>query len=960
MDRKRRKPVTVSLTERRSCNLLSFVFTCCVLLLAFNFANCNFTSRINKISDDLHKALDAVLEMDGPNYTDIYENNTYYSDTKFHPKGMSGLYNVTTMFMNLIVSQEIYPEGFIKVVDGKLVLGSLSEQWQTLLAHYAALIAVVIVLLIFGILMPICGLCFCCCRCCGKCGARSKPFDKKGDLCKKICLATLLIGMGTLMLFGVVCAFVSNQHMQDGTNELPTNLKNSVRDADVYIQSTAKQIHLLLDVNYKEFEQLLFVTLDDCSNIISNQLEEYSNATALTEVFTIVNGLDEIKADLSFIKTVARDMRHNASELSDKVRGVKNSLVRALHKCNEVSQCSDMLSNYINPLGTEIDFSNLPDISQEIDNLNEVLNLDIAKTLKEGQQALDNIQVEINRTISSQIPKVKKSINTAGKEVIAGGSNVTTVLKKVSQALDDYVEEPLKDIEENLNKYSPYRYYVGLGVSCSLLIITLCVTLGLVCGICGKRPDAYSDDCCNKGAGSRFLMIGVGIMFLFAIILVVVTIVHFFLGILAQRLICDSFRHPNTSQVVKLVDEVMNLKGSLGLDVDINWVLNSCNKNLSIYNVFKLQNLFDINEVITYLDKFEINQTLADLTEQINANTSVDILNDKAEAHLKKLVSSGIADIKYDKFIDEYATNFTTIDLDFLASKLDELVKIVQDKVPSQPNLPADLIESAKNLRAYQKLYVVPMTMGAKESTVIAQKLKESLKFGKESFEVAINTLIEELKAAEHYLRYQGPSTMTAIAQNFGYGIEKQVRSYLYRVINNTKDKVGQCGPLSAGLNATLIATCDKILLPWNGFWFSLMWCLLLFIPTIIFSTKLATLYQKYEPYPGPLVEAEYLYDAYADRDNIPLNSTGNSKRSKLKHKKKQKRYERGAFGPDATGDGIARDMPGGSHYQDTRYADMAPKHWDEFPAGGPPQYQRAPAEYERPPPYYFPGTEQQ
>lgn len=32
-------------------------------------------------------------------------------------------------------------------------------------------------------------------------------------------------------------------------------------------------------------------------------------------------------------------------------------------------------------------------------------------------------------------------------------------------------------------------------------------------------------------------------------------------------------------------------------------------------------------------------------------------------------------------------------------------------------------------------------------------------------------------------------------------------------------------------------------------------------------------------------------------------------------------------------------------------------RHWEEFPAGGPPQYQRAPTEYERPPPYYYPGT---
>lgn len=41
-----------------------------------------------------------------------------------------------------------------------------------------------------------------------------------------------------------------------------------------------------------------------------------------------------------------------------------------------------------------------------------------------------------------------------------------------------------------------------------------------------------------------------------------------------------------------------------------------------------------------------------------------------------------------------------------------------------------------------------------------------------------------------------------------------------------------------------------------NGFWFSILCSLVLFIPTIILSVKLGNLYQKLEPYPGPLVEA--------------------------------------------------------------------------------------------------------
>ena len=55
-----------------------------------------------------------------------------------------------------------------------------------------------------------------------------------------------------------------------------------------------------------------------------------------------------------------------------------------------------------------------------------------------------------------------------------------------------------------------YRYYLGLGVSGVLLLILLCLTFGLLCGICGKRPEEmYSDDgdCCNTVSGARFLML---------------------------------------------------------------------------------------------------------------------------------------------------------------------------------------------------------------------------------------------------------------------------------------------------------------------------------------------------------------------------------------------------------------------------------------------------------------------
>jgi hypothetical protein len=132
----------------------------------------------------------------------------------------------------------------------------------------------------------------------------------------------------------------------------------------------------------------------------------------------------------------------------------------------------------------------------------------------------------------------------------------------------------------------------------------------------------------------------------------------------------------------------------------------------------------------------------------------------------------------------------------------------------------------------------------------------------------------------------------------------KQVQTYIDRVVDKIKNDVGRCGPISLVIDATLTSTCDKILLPWNGYWFSLFWSVLLFVPTIIVSVKLATLYKKRTSYSSDLVEAN-----------------GKSKKKNKKHKRYEDRPA-----PSAGGDMVVREYAAGSNHQDARYADMAPK----------------------------------
>jgi len=66
-----------------------------------------------------------------------------------------------------------------------------------------------------------------------------------------------------------------------------------------------------------------------------------------------------------------------------------------------------------------------------------------------------------------------------------------------------------------------------------------------------------------------------------------------------------------------------------------------------------------------------------------------------------------------------------------------------------------------------------------------------------------------------------------------------------------------RCEPLSRSYNATTIAVCNEIVDAFNGFWSSIGWCYMFFLPSIALAVALVSLYRKSEAYPGPLVEQQ-------------------------------------------------------------------------------------------------------
>lgn len=61
----------------------------------------------------------------------------------------------------------------------------------------------------------------------------------------------------------------------------------------------------------------------------------------------------------------------------------------------------------------------------------------------------------------------------------------------------------------------PFRFYVDIGMAALVLLITLCMAFGLMCGCCGKRPaDRYDDDFGTRATGASCLMAYVNRLFI--------------------------------------------------------------------------------------------------------------------------------------------------------------------------------------------------------------------------------------------------------------------------------------------------------------------------------------------------------------------------------------------------------------------------------------------------------------
>lgn len=82
------------------------------------------------------------------------------------------------------------------------------------------------------------------------------------------------------------------------------------------------------------------------------------------------------------------------------------------------------------------------------------------------------------------------------------------------------------------------------------------------------------------------------------------------------------------------------------------------------------------------------------------------------------------------------------------------------------------------------------------------------------------------------------------LAKEFGLEFNKHIDQYLERIVNQVREDVGKCWPMSQAYNATIVAGCKKILNPYVSTHMKVIFCYFSEIVKLLLKASLYVAYK--------------------------------------------------------------------------------------------------------------------
>ncbi|XP_016332054.1 prominin-1-A isoform X10 [Sinocyclocheilus anshuiensis] len=791
----------------------------------------------------------------------VYDTVAYYE-----PGAIGILFNMMHAFL-YVVQPNPFPEDLvIRVAKDKF--GAIQSEYQKVIYYELGFVVCAALGLLFTVLLPLVGLLFCLCRCCDNCGGEMHQRQRKNADCLRGLLTTLLLTTTFIITAGVLCAYAANQNLSSQLKSMRRLVKSNLKDLHTFANQTPAQIDYLIS-KYDTVKQHVLHDLENVGVILGGRIHEELGKDvqpALDAALSMTGTMRDTKDALENVSLTLETLQEGTVKVQANLSLVRGSLSNALNDpvCTDARSSEICLNirSTLPKLEIAANYSSLPDVTNQLDRVNEVLKTDLGQIVEKGFASFNDTP----NLVTDQTRNIVEGVKVLLDDV---GSNITTFTKlfPVHSTLTNFTKmishthSQIEDIYPQVDQMDFYRWICCITLCCMVVLILAFNFLGLLCGILGfDRHATPTTRGCVFNTGGNLLMAGVGFSFLFSWVLMGVITALFLAGGNLEKLVCEPFQ---TRQLFKVLD-TPNLVNSAWknfipgylyndpeMDLTAYSLYSNCKDNRGIYSALHLDKVFNISAFFnTSVYSKDVSRKFEGMKVDLRG---IILLESEGKQNLISFTETGINEIDFAAYLEEVNKGVTLIDLVDFASQLD-----AQADQLSKGTLQTSLKGHANTVRQIHIQQVIPLEQSMSTLNQSIRLLERT----SSDLPVRVRDVLAAVDAAQYLISQNATFVINQETEKYKQTIIGYFKQYIDWIRTSLALEVATCKPLSNIVDTAEILGCSFLLDSMNTFWFGLGCSTLFLLPSIILSVKLAKFYRR--------MDTEDVYD---DIETIPMKT---------------------------------------------------------------------------------------
>ncbi|XP_013915124.1 PREDICTED: prominin-2 [Thamnophis sirtalis] len=735
---------------------------------------------------------------------------------------------------------------------------SEGEDDPMILRYQAGYVVCAAIAVLYFVVVPLVGLSLCCFQKNRHCGGRIKAY-RRSLLCQRNLLMVSLL-LTTLVLLGcVICAFAANQKVKEEMDPGARDALNTLRTLRSHLNGIPRGLRLTVE-QFRVPERQILGDLNNISWSIGSTIHFLLKETVSSAMAAIKGRVQDLESSLHHLHAIHRTVQaliRDQDELASTLQDQKQSLTSLLEE-PRCTYCMGALSR-AQDLKLGADFQNVPSVERVLKNLYGLPQTNFSEMIQKANSSFNAIPQFTVMKMDKVVQELKKDIERVAQRVryIEDDFPISDQTRPMKEALVK-AENVSRPFLKEVKRFETYRWIAGTIACTIILLIVFCNVLGLSFGTYGLVVrDDPSDYESRAEAGAKFLITGVTFSFLFSWILILLVAGTFLMGGNIQTLVCKPWA---SQEIYTFIDTPGNLPPSvnvsryLGLKQNLNLTsaYQQCKNGAGLWEVLQLKDQYSLSEHLSVakVTSLSLHPWFPPFAKQARSLWDPSEGSQETKAHHQD-----------QPFLLQMRNPVVGINVEGLAVDLERLSNVQSDRI-----LAERLVEEAQELRRIQEQMVLPM-----ETLVYTAEFQERLRAinllfediillsagGRQDLETFRKSQVDLINYADFTAEAQFNNTESQITlveailplqtkkilrQELDCFVRKElgyISQYLDWMRTSLTKDVASCQPYSTALDNGRVILCNRIMDPWNAFWFSLGGCTFFLLPGMFLALKM-------------------------------------------------------------------------------------------------------------------------